>query len=135
MVEAGSGLGGLSVHSNRMLAHPRPRSRTASRHGWLFVVIALWAMASQMVLAAVPLLEGRDGRLASHVESGGAKGHFSHNDATCAACQARSIHGTAPRAEPPSREAGLLASTVVAAVARVVSVERQPKDNPRAPPA
>ena len=92
-------------------------------------------MATQVVLAAVPLLEGRDGRLASHVESGGAKGHVSHNDATCAACQARSIHGTTPRPEPPTLEEGLLASTVVAAVARVVSVEPHPKDNPRAPPA
>lgn len=92
-------------------------------------------MATQAVLAVVPLLEGRDGRLASHVESGGAKGHVSHNDATCASCQARSIHGTAPRAEPPTLEAGLRASAVVAAVARVVSIERRPKDNPRAPPA
>lgn len=133
MAGSASGLGASPVHSNRMHAHPSRRS--ASRHGWLFVVVALWAMATQVVLAAVPLLEGRDGRLASHVESGGAKGHFSHNDATCASCQARSIHGTAPRAEPPTVEAGLRASAVVAAVARIVSIERHPKDNPRAPPA
>jgi len=108
---------------------------TASRHGWLFVVIALWAMASQVVLAAAPLLEGRDGRMASHVESGGSKGHLAHNDATCASCQARSIHGTVTRPEPPLLDEGLRVSNVVAAVDRIVSVERPPKDNPRAPPA
>lgn len=92
-------------------------------------------MATQAVLAFVPLLEGRDSRLASHVESGGARGHVAHNDATCAACQARSIHGTTPRPEPPTLEAGLRTSAVVAAVARIASIERYPKDNPRAPPA
>jgi hypothetical protein len=45
------------------------------------------------------------------------------------------MHGATPRPEPPTLEEGLQASAMVRAVARVVSVERHPKDNPRAPPA
>src|SRR3954463_11392255 len=74
----------------------------APRHrGWLSGVIALLAIAAQLVVAMAPLAEGRDGRMASHVESKGVAGHYTHNDATCAACQARSIHGTTSRQSVP----------------------------------
>jgi hypothetical protein len=73
-----------------------------TRHrGWLSSVIALLAMAAQLVVAIAPLAEGRDGRMASHVESSGVPGHYTHNEATCAACQARSIHGATSRQSIP----------------------------------
>jgi hypothetical protein len=114
-----------------MLVRSHP---TGTHRSWLFVIVALLAMATQAVVAAAPLLEGRDGRMASHVESGGAKGHLAHNDATCASCQARSIHGTVSRAEPPLLNEGLRVSIVVAAAGRIVSAQHAPTDNPRAPP-
>ena len=79
-------------------------SRTTSpirRSGWLYSVLSILVMTAQLVVAFAPLAESRDRRMESHVESGGAQTHRAHDDATCAACQARSIHGTAPRVAVP----------------------------------
>src|SRR5581483_10240130 len=88
--------GGLVRTVKRM---HRPTRTVTTRCRWLFTVIAYLAVAAQAVVAFAPLLEGRDGRLASHVEAPGPKTHVAaHNEATCASCQARSIHSTSPRA-------------------------------------
>ena len=72
------------------MSHPTPTLRST----WL-TFIAVFAMAVQFVVALAPLAEGRDGRsMSAHVESSGTRGHYTHDDATCASCQARSIHGT-----------------------------------------
>lgn len=112
------------------------RHTTVSRQrGWLFGVILLIAIAAQIVVALSPLAEGRDRRLVSHVESAGAKGHYAHNDATCASCQARSIHGTTSRQSGAWSFAARMPSELVAAADRLVESPLRGTDNPRAPPS
>lgn len=107
----------------------------ATRHrGWLSSLIALLAMTAQLVVAIAPLAEGRDGRMASHVESTGVQGHYTHNEATCAACQARSIHGTTSRQSVPLLTDVLAPTQFVRGAERVVETSLRPNDNPRAPP-
>lgn len=49
----------------------------------------------QIVVTLVPLAEGRDGRsMAAHVDASGPNSHYTHNEATCAACQARTLQGS-----------------------------------------
>ena len=100
----------------------------------LTLVIALLALIAQVTVAFSPLAEGRRPGMASHVEGDGVKLHYAHNEATCASCQARSIHGTPRPADvglPPSTE---VATTVATARVRVVAADRFSPDNPRAPP-
>ncbi len=113
---------------------PSLRPTIARKHGLLFGLVALLATVAQLVVAISPLAEGRDGRMASHVEATGAQGHYTHNDATCAACQARSIHGTTSRQSVPLLANDLAPSKVVRAAERVVEAALRPTDNPRAPP-
>ena len=85
----------VAVVLRRMVA---PTSRARRTRSWLFSVIAILATAAQLVVALVPLAEGRVARtLSAHVEAGGTRIHVAHNEATCASCQARSIHGTTSR--------------------------------------
>jgi hypothetical protein len=105
------------------------------RRSWLFVVIAFLATTAQLAVAFSPLVEGREGRAFSHVESGGARGHVSHDDATCAACQARSIHGTAPRPSTPLIETEQHSTVALATVERIDSADVRTPTNPRAPPS
>jgi hypothetical protein len=114
---------------------PSLRSTIARKHGLLFGLVALLATVAQLVVAISPLAEGRDGRMASHVEATGAQGHYTHNDATCAACQARSIHGTTSRPSVPLLADDLAPSRVVRAAERVVEATLRLTDNPRAPPS
>jgi len=107
----------------------RPRRRHP-----LTLVIAFLALIAQVTVAFSPLAEGRRPGMASHVERGGVKLHYAHDEATCASCQARSIHGTPRPAAvqlPPSSE---VATTVATARVRVVAADRFSQDNPRAPP-
>jgi len=110
---------------------PRP----PKRYGWLFALIALLATTAQIALAFAPLAEAREGQLVAHVEADGARGHFSHDDATCAACQARSIHGTAPRDETPAVDGTDQVSLVVSPARRVASAGVHALAHPRAPPS
>jgi hypothetical protein len=111
------------------------RRPLATRHrGWLSSVIALLAIAAQLVVAIAPLAEGRDGRMASHVESKGLPWHYTHSDATCAACQARSIHGNISRQAFPLLIDTLAPMKLVRSAERIVEASLHPTDNPRAPP-
>ena len=100
----------------------------------IFTVLALVAMAAQLAVALSPLAEGRERSWGSHVEAAGLSKHFAHSEATCAACQARSIHGTAGRIAAPV----LVTRHVALAPAQqhliVVSTDQHEQDNPRAPP-
>jgi hypothetical protein len=113
-----------------MHAPPAPRRRS-----WLFAVIALLATTAQLAVALSPLVEGREGRATVHIESGGARGHVSHDDATCAACQARSIHGTAPRPSAPLIESERHSTVALATIERIDSADVRTPTNPRAPPS
>jgi hypothetical protein len=114
----------------RTSARPGP-----ARRNWLFSIVALLSMATQLMLAATPLLEGRDDRMASHIEAGGTQTHVAHNDATCASCQARSIHSTAPRTATSFLDDTARAHTTIASVDHSISIGAYSPSSPRAPPA
>jgi hypothetical protein len=107
---------------------------TNRQRGWLFGIIALVATIAQVVVAVAPLAEGRDGRFASHVESTGTRGHLAHNDATCASCQARSIHGTISRESAPSLPDAKARTAFVATATWMVATAFRSQESPRAPP-
>lgn len=92
-------------------------------------------MTAQLVVAFAPLAEGRDSRMASHVEAHGLASHYAHNEATCAACQARSIHGTAARPQMAELLIAVAAPVLDASALRGASPDHYPQDNPRAPPS
>jgi hypothetical protein len=108
-----------------------PRLR---RQHWFFSVIAMLAMASQFVLAIAPLAEGREDRMASHVEAGGTQTHYAHSDGRCVSCQARSIHGTTPRSAPSNFEGEARSSSIILIVDRESSADVHFSAKPRAPP-
>lgn len=72
--------------------------------------------------------------MSAHVESGATKGHYTHDEATCVSCQARSMHGAIAKsdvgfvADPPAT------TLLVVAVERVASAGFPTHANPRAPP-
>src|SRR3954453_12021472 len=114
-----------------MRSSPHPARR---RHNWLLSVIAMLAMASQFVLAIAPLAQGREDRMASHVESGGVQTHYAHGDSNCVSCQARSIHGTATRPATSFFEGETRAAAIASLVDRTISIDLYSVSNPRAPP-
>ncbi|HXT14858.1 MAG TPA: hypothetical protein VN706_04470 [Gemmatimonadaceae bacterium] len=107
-----------------------------TRH-WLHRLLALVAMSVQLVVAFAPLAEGRDSRMASHVEATGTgtRAHYVHDEATCPACQARSIHGTTAKPDVPVVCAAIRATAVVDVVAFGASSACPRQANPRAPPS
>ena len=121
-----------------------PEELLAAAHGGCITM----SLASELTQAGTPPgrldvscrivmdeVEGQGHQIvASHVEATGAQGHYTHNDATCAACQARSIHGTTSRPSVPLLADDLAPSRVVRAAEGVVEATLRPTDNPRAPP-
>ena len=112
--------------------------RTARRTRWVAVhrLLAVLAIVAQVAVALSAVGEGREGvGNAPHVEAlGGSAGHYTHNEATCVACQARSLHGSTAIA-PPAPHA--LAANATAAATAPIDAPSGPElpDNPaRAPP-
>ncbi len=103
---------------------------------WLWSTAAVLATVAQLVVAAAPLVEARNGRSAdAHMEAGGVTAHYAHNEAACAACQARSIMGTTARrafAMPVPLRAQVAATHLVGHAVRANVYSRW---NPRAPPS
>jgi hypothetical protein len=115
-----------------MFAH---LDRFLRRRHWLSTLVAFAAMVGQLTVALAPLAEGRESRMASHVESGGAKGHFVHDEAKCVSCQARSMHGTLGRAVVPPIVLVLAPTTVADLAANIQSADLNHQAKPRAPPS
>jgi len=115
-----------------MLRASQPFQR---RRHWLLTVLAFVAITAQLVVAFAPLTEGREPRLASHVDAPGAMTHVNHNDATCAACQARSIHGTTSRRVAPLIRVVIAPTVGTGRRLWIASADRYLQDNPRAPPS
>lgn len=111
-----------------------PRHPTLGR--WLLRLGAIAAVVAQLALNATPLAEAFRGQdAAAHVEPAGTATHYAHNEATCANCQARSLHGLA--ADSP---ASLLPTDAGGAVMATVPGERLAAElfspnNPRGPPS
>jgi len=85
-------------------------------------------------VALAPLDEGREQRRDAHVEASGVT-HYTHSETTCAACQARSILGTASEPSVPLFRDAIVAATPHRRELDVVYSEPRSQDNPRAPPA
>ncbi len=86
-----SGRQGLQYE--HMLRRPGPLHAI---YRWCWSTAAVMATIAQLGVAVLPLVEARNGRSAeAHMEAGGVTAHYAHNEAACAACQARSIIGTA----------------------------------------
>ena len=104
------------------------RAKSLMRKAALLVAVA------QMVVGAVPLLEVGGRGAYSHVESTGVQLHYSHDDASCAACVTRQILGGAePTQLPPILAVAKPNGNVVGSSARPVSSPRHLR-NSRAPP-
>lgn len=108
---------------------------TARRGTWLSTLIAAIAIAGQLTVAMAPLAEGREGRMASHVEASGSRAHFVHDEAKCVSCQARSMYSATERAVAPPIELEIVAGVVVAQVANAQSTAFNHQSKPRAPPS
>ena len=64
---------------------------------------AILALVAQLALLVAGIGEGRSGvGYASHIDPAGTAKHYVHNEAVCAACQARSLHGAVGPAHPPT---------------------------------
>jgi hypothetical protein len=100
----------------------------------IFTVFAFIAMAAQLAVALSPLAEGRERSWGSHVEAAGLHQHYAHNEATCAACQARSIHGATGRIRPSVLALRHVATAPAQRSLGIVATDHSSQDNPRAPP-
>jgi hypothetical protein len=99
-------------------------------------LLAILAMAAQLVLSAAPLFEGRVSSMASHIENAGAvRGHFAHNEATCPVCQARTLQFAAAKQIVPLESAPIRATAVVEVRSYGVFADYSLLANPRAPPS
>ncbi len=114
----------------------RTSSARPTTRSWFLTALALLAMVAQLGVALAPLAEGRQGRsMSSHIEAPGAHGHYTHDEATCAACQARSIQGTTSRPAVPLLADIRIPTQRTRANDHVVSRGLNLHAHPRAPPS
>ncbi len=93
------------------------------------------AFVAQLGLTAAPIAEGVQGRdAAAHVEAAGIATHYAHNGATCATCQARSLHGLAVGSPASLLRSAVRDAGIVSARIERVTAEPFSPNNPRAPP-
>jgi len=109
--------------------------KVVRRGPWLSTLIACLAIAGQLTVAFAPLAEGREGRMASHVEANGSVAHFVHDEAKCIACQARSMHSAPERDVVPPIVLVIGPGVVVEHGANAQSTDFHLQSKPRAPPA
>jgi len=111
------------------------RNRFNGLPRWLFTLGLALALVSQLGVIAAQVGEFWQGQsTASHVEQSGTSRHFAHNEATCPACQARSMMGATHHAAAPAELHATVAPAPVA-LARVVAwSEPAAQTRPRAPP-
>ena len=80
----------------------RRTQRYSQRRPFLGRAAAVLAFLAQLAIVVAGIGEGRAGiGYAAHVDPGGTSTHYSHNEAQCASCQARSVHGLARPEHPP----------------------------------
>ncbi|HKN69319.1 MAG TPA: hypothetical protein VJW73_23730 [Gemmatimonadaceae bacterium] len=79
----------------------RPSRRTSLRPIFLRTA-AFLALVAQLAVGVAALGEARAGLgYASHIDPSGTSTHYAHDEAVCAACQARSLHGDVRLQHPP----------------------------------
>ncbi len=109
--------------------------RLARQGTWFPALVAVLAIAGQLTVAFAPLAEGREGRMASHVEANGSRAHFVHDEAKCISCQARSMYSAPERDVVPPIVLEIAAGIVVEQFANTQSADLNHQSKPRAPPA
>jgi hypothetical protein len=79
-----------------------PAIRTVSLRPLFLRAAALLALVAQLAVGVAALGEARAGLgYASHIDPSGTSTHYAHDEAVCAACQARSLHGLVRLPHPP----------------------------------
>src|SRR5438445_570102 len=97
---------------------------------------AMLAFVAQLTLVVAGLGEGRAGLgYASHIDPGGTSTHYGHDEAVCAACQARSLHGMARVPRPPVLVAALREMEPIAVPESYLPADYGFENFSRAPPA
>lgn len=116
-----------------MHALPSRRAALASK---LHLLAAALGILAQLVLVFAPVAEGRAGvGMRAHVESHGNPAHHVHEEATCVACQVRTLYGVA-RTRPVAPAVSRTPSTVPLLREQLAaSAELVADALPRAPPA
>lgn len=115
-----------------MHALPRRVPAWVSR---FYLFAAALAAAAQLVLVLAPLAEGRAGvGMGAHVEAHGNASHHVHEDATCVACQARSVHGVARGGPVPPAVERVRSAAPLLREQFVSSADLVANALPRAPP-
>ena len=112
----------------------RPTPAGPRKRSWLTMLVALLATAAQLTVALAPLAEGRESRMASHVEAGGSASHYAHDDTRCVSCQARSMTGAVERQVPTTIPTRFSSVRIGARIEHFVGDARGRLTNPRAPP-
>jgi hypothetical protein len=80
----------------------RRTQRYRPRRPFLGRTAAILAFLAQLAIVVAGIGEGRAGLgYAAHFDPGGTSTHYAHNEAQCASCQARSVHGLARPQHPP----------------------------------
>ncbi|MEO9225423.1 MAG: hypothetical protein ABI328_03510 [Gemmatimonadaceae bacterium] len=116
------------------MLRPFTRTRPARRWGWRLAVTL--AILAQCWIAVAPLTESRGFGLSAHVEGmGNHPGHYTHDEATCAACTVLSLHvlGSQPAVVPVAPDHSVFRLTAAPAVRVPAAVVHSAQ--PRAPPA
>lgn len=117
-----------------MLFRP-PHGRT--RLSALYRLMAALAVVAQCVLVLSAIGEGRAGvGQAAHVESSGnSTTHYVHDEATCAACQARTLLAVPLRADGPDAPPAPAVMSRAGAPSFVPAAPALPGNPTRAPPS
>jgi hypothetical protein len=94
------------------------------------------AFLAQLTLIVAGVGEGRAGLgYASHIDPGGTSTHYAHDEAVCAACQARSLHGVARTPPAPVVPARPREAAAVTWLESYLDSSVNPQNLSRAPPA
>lgn len=116
--------------------HRRPEL-TRTRWTVLRRLLAVVAVVAQAAVVLTAIGEGRDGiGVASHVEATGPSAtHYAHDEATCAACQARSLHGGTPQLPSSGAELGIVHLAASGVSDALPPAPALPTNSARAPPS
>jgi hypothetical protein len=97
---------------------------------------AILALVAQLALLVACLGEGRNGvGYGSHIDPAGTAKHYVHNEAVCASCQARSLHGVARPPHAPTIAAAPDQSAPIDRLQSFIGSAVDPHIRSRAPPA
>lgn len=96
---------------------------------------AILALVAQLALLVACIGEGRNGvGYGSHIDPAGTAKHYVHNEAACASCQARSLHGVARAPHPATIATAPRQSAPVDRLQSFIGLTVDHHNHSRAPP-